>query len=154
MAPKMEIRIGYGIGDFVFGMKRENVSSLLGEPDIEKTTDEAVDEPGVEWIYYEQKMTFRFYDDEDSKLGCIESENQNLTLFNEPIIGKKENEVIELMKVNGFQDYEREDYESFTTLDYNDTWLEFESTYDRIKRVMLSASFDEDDNYVWQYKAG
>ena len=152
MALKMEIRIGYGIGDFIFGMKRENVSSLLGEPDIVRTLDDDCDKPRVEWVYNEQKMTFRFYDDKDGKLAWIESENEDLTMFGENIIGKKEDEVIELLKVNGFNDFEREDCYSFNILDYKDNWLEMNSTYNRIERIKLGALIDEDDNHVWRYE--
>ena len=146
----MEIKIGYGIGNFIFGMQRENVLSLLGQPDARRALEEYGDLE-EEWCYNEQRMSFRFDDHEEGRLIRIESENEKITLLKKPIIGKQENEVAGLMKASGFDDYEYEDYTSFRMLDYKDNWVEFESVFGRIKRVEISAFIDDDDQYVWRY---
>ena len=148
----MEIKIGYGIGDAVFGMRRGDILSLIGEPDVRRLLDEYDDDPREEWDYNEQKLTLRFYDAEGGRLAWIESENKNLTLFQKPVIGINENDVIDLMKASGFDDYEYEEYDSFKIFDYKDNWIEFESVYERISRVKIGALIDENDDYVWQYK--
>ena len=147
----MELKIGYGIGDIVFGMKREDIISLLGESDVKRKLDEFPDDPAEEWDYNDQMLTLQFCDTENGRLESIESENKDISVFSEPIIGMDEKGVVELMKANGYGDYECDNYYSCKILGYKYNFIDFEITYGEVKRIKLGVLFDDNDNHIWQY---
>ena len=80
----MELKPKFGFEQLLFGMKQKDVEKVYGKPDVVFK-----DEDGNQIaLYFKLKARLTFYEDEDFKLGYCIISNQNLTLFDEKIIGR------------------------------------------------------------------
>ena len=145
-AEDMKIILGTGFGEQIrFGMSPSQVQALLGNPDKIIPLDD--DEKRVEHQYNQLKMTFRYYDVNDEKLGWIETENPHVELFGVKAIGLNKAEAVKLLSENS---PELDDYGSFETIFFEDVWLELQITYDEVSRVKFGVFIDENDEYIWK----
>ena len=80
----MKINLKNGIDKLLFGMLQKDVIAIYGKP----TKTYKDEEENVIFLYNEQKIRLAFYVEEDLKLGYIVSSNENLTVFDQKIIGK------------------------------------------------------------------
>jgi hypothetical protein len=142
----MEMVLGTGLDHVKFGMVESEVKSIYGQPDKVVPGEEG----GIDYQYYTEKVTCRFYKDDGGKLAWIETENPGVLLFGAEVIGKNRASVIELLARNGYENHESEEYEVFDTIFYADIWLELEITYDTISRIKFGAWMDKNENYIWR----
>lgn len=99
----MDVKIGVGLDNIVFGMSQDEVKNLLGAPDKVSNT---------EWTYrivltFNSLMTkFKFDEKENLKLVSIETYYPDAIMFNQRIIGKEKQKwkhffkVLALVKLN------------------------------------------------------
>ena len=79
----MEIKIGIGLDNLIFGMSQDEVKSILGVPDKINDEDYAI------VFYYNSKMIkVKFDKDEHLKLYSIEVVNQDARIFGKNLFGK------------------------------------------------------------------
>ncbi|MBW3670272.1 MAG: outer membrane protein assembly factor BamE [Acidobacteria bacterium] len=79
------IRIGRGIGDLPFGLTREQVKELLGEP---PRIVHGVEEPDSEiWFYEDRALAVGFEPEYEGRLGSIETYDPRATLNGRTLIG-------------------------------------------------------------------
>jgi len=122
----LEIIPKTGFGQIHFGDLSEKVMALLGQPeDIENIED--VDGFNTVVLYYwDLGVTVFFEGKEKSVVSCIETENQDSTMFGKAIFDMTENDIIALMKERG---YEVEEVEMETTgerrISYDDAMIDF-----------------------------
>ena len=143
----MEIKPKYGIADFTFGMKAEEVIKKLGKPDkIYKDED---DENQLLYQYNKSKIRLTFYQEHEGKLGYIRCANPALTYQGKPVIQVPIDKVKE-----GFgkliKDWEVEDYNSFVTYISEEYWLVLNVEYDEVTDIELGVPFKNDEEYDWQ----
>ncbi|PKP10383.1 MAG: hypothetical protein CVU09_06955 [Bacteroidetes bacterium HGW-Bacteroidetes-4] len=92
------IEIGIGIGSIRFGMKRDEVKAILGEPDeieVFEEEDPELDNTIV-WHFDEVEMSLSFGDDD--MLLAIAISNEDVMLAGKKLMGLTINEITEFVK--------------------------------------------------------
>jgi|LSQX01.3.fsa_nt_gb hypothetical protein len=141
---KLDILLKQGLNELVFGASPEDAEKLLGDPieieALEKDTDEDLD--SQLWYYDEEGISLFFEGEHDLELTSIEVSNLNATLFGKAIFKMSEEQIIDLMKENGFNDFYQEDEEwGEKLLSFEDALIDFYFEEDKLIGVNWSASF-------------
>jgi len=102
------IKLKEGYGDILLGMPVEEVVSTLGEPSSVESMLDAMDEPLTILSYPDANISL-FFEGENPILNCIDICNEEAILFDEEVFEMNEEEVLFLMRKNGFDDPEIED---------------------------------------------
>ena len=99
-----------GYGEIPFGMTLDDAVKKLGMPDFyEELSD--MEETGNRSIYYEYdelETNIYFEGVTKSVVACFETENMEATLYGEPVFDLTKEEIIDLMKKQGFKELEEE----------------------------------------------
>ena len=140
----MEIKIGIGLDDIVFGMSQEEVKTIMGKPDKISELDERI-------VYYFNvpliKTAFDMTD--DYKMYSIEVFNPETILFNKKVINETKSDIFGLLNSNGYYEIEGEEYDTFETLFCKDIWSTFMFEFNRLKSVEFSPLYGDDDKLIW-----
>jgi len=107
-----EIKAGIGLVNLKFGISREDVKNILGEPDEIEVYDEAEeDESNTEsWHYDELELSLRFDDDEDWRLTTLSITSEAYTYEGKTLIGMEKEELLAHLSELKIDDLEFEDW--------------------------------------------
>ncbi len=106
---ELTVRPLAGIGDLSFGTGMQEVLDIMGDPEDSETISDGDNEvETLIWNYWEKGITLFIEGNVNSVFSNCETENSNATLFGERVFEKDEAGIIELMKANGFAEYESE----------------------------------------------
>lgn len=124
---RIEIIPHKGLPTLSFGISTEKVIKVMGDPPETELLEED-DEfftPTLIWHYPEQGLSF-FFEGDEHMLASIESDNQDTLLFGQKVFSLNPDQIDQLMKVNGFEDSERES-EAWgeERLSYSDALIDF-----------------------------
>lgn len=144
----MEIKPTFGIGDFTFGMKAEQVVAKLGKPD--KMYQDEDDENQLLYQYNKSKLRLTFYQDHDGKLGYIRCANPNLTFQGKPVMNTPIEKVKNEVFGSQIEEWEEEDYDFFVTYVNEDNWIVLNVEYDEVTEIELGVPVKNDDEYDWK----
>ena len=143
----MEIKLGIGIGDIVFGIKPDEAQRILGKPDIKITDPE--DENRLILTFNKQRIRLVFHKESDNKLAYIESSNSYITFNNYKVLGSN----VEDIKENAFQEHikewEVEEYYSFNVHFNEEYWISLHSEFEFVAHIELGVPFKDDEEYNW-----
>jgi hypothetical protein len=116
-----EIKPGTGLGNILFGMSREQLKGILGEPEeIESTThDEAGEDITESWHYDEIEVSVSFEKTEDWKLCTIAVSSPDVVLNGKSPIGLSAKEITDLLKTMDVKSPVTEDWSSADAPDYH-----------------------------------
>jgi len=142
----MEIKIGLGLDNIIFGIFQEDVINVLGKPD---KISESEKEDGIVYYYNNQMIKTKFDLLDNGKLYSFEVYNPKAIMFNQEIINKKKSEILDLLKLNGYDDIEQEDYEFFETLFCRGIWSTFAFEFGKLVHVEFSPLSDSNDKIIW-----
>ncbi|MCK5147597.1 hypothetical protein KAR48_12640 [bacterium] len=98
-----------GVDEIVFGQMRTDVVTILGEPSsrkIESHSDGIKDEI---WYYGQYKLELDFSDEDDWLLCCIDTESEDAILGGFRLVGKNEDELLQILKELDFGDWVLDD---------------------------------------------
>jgi len=126
-----EIILGQGLGDLKFGLTMEEVEAIMGKAEEVETSEEEEDFEYEVWNYWDEGYSCYFDEDDDYRLGLIETANENVTMFGKKIFAMKQAEVEALLKENGVNNPEKE------TLETGEKHITFE-------KEMLDMYFDKE----------
>ena len=142
----MEIIIGIGLDNIIFGMSQEEIKSILGEPD--KINSEEIDY-GIVYYFNKEMLVVKFDKDENFKLYSIESFNPEIKMFNKRIMKKSKDSIKTLLRKKGYTKVGYQEYDSFDTLYFEEirTTLMFE--FDRLRSIEFSPLLKNDDEIIW-----
>jgi hypothetical protein len=106
-----DIKTGEGLGNVKFGMTRNQVKAILGEPtEIEKFSYSDNDEDLSEsWHYDELELSAGFDEDVDWKLITLAVSSPEFTYMDKKLIGLKKDELLATLKELGLDNLEIED---------------------------------------------
>lgn len=104
-----KIQVQQGFDDLRFGMSREEVKSVLGEPD-EVTVPEEDDTMEV-WHYDELEVSVSFEEEEEWSVYTIATTSQEAMLDGEQLIGLKALALVNKLKGMGMTDLQFEEEE-------------------------------------------
>ncbi len=116
------IKIGVGIDKLKFGMTRDTVFKILGEPtekELFSYSEEDEDLTEV-WHYDEYDFSLSFDEVDDWKLVMIAGSSDEMTLEGESLLGHSFEGVVEILNKIGYSDFEED------TLEETDRVLKFD----------------------------
>ncbi len=107
-----EIKPGIGLGELKFGISRDQVKSLLGEPDdidAYSYTDSDTDLT-EDWYYDELFLSIGFDEEDDWRLVTIALNSNSYEFDNKKLVGLKREELLDVLKELKVDDIEFEDW--------------------------------------------
>ena len=143
----MKVKLKYGIGQLLFGMKQKDVEAIYGNPNKQYNDEE----DNIVYVYNDHKMRLTFYDEEELRLGYITSTNNELELFNSKMIGKPWSEIQNLLSQNKLSDFEIEVVDGTENYFFEDNWLFVNVDYDLVFKIELGAVFNNQDEFDWKF---
>ncbi len=124
----LTIELLKGFGDIKFGMSIDEVVGLLGEPSNNEDLEpiiEGKDLSSVLYDYDDLGISICFEGESKMLVSSISTSNEDATLFGEKVYEMNRNQVIELMKKNGYKEFDEEEQEGDTCLIYDELMLDF-----------------------------
>jgi hypothetical protein len=141
----MDIAIGIGIGDILFGFTESKVKEIIGSEDKLYETDS-----GCRRLqFYDRMLELSFEPDNDGLLGWIEVHNPEAKLFGHKLLWQPKSRVLELLAAELGQPSECEDYGSFDTAFYEDQWLELHFHFGRLTNLNIGVLYGKDNEALW-----
>ncbi len=139
-----------GYGEIPFGMTLDETVKILNMPDFyEELSD--MEETGNRSIYYEYDTihtNIYFEGITKSVVACFETENETATLYGKKVFGLKKEDVVKLMKDNGFKDVEEEIEDGELRLSFEDAMIDFFFDNDRMTAVSWGILVDEQGDII------
>ncbi len=109
-----DILIGKGFDEIRFGMTRQEVKKVLGEPDEVDayTSSDEADDNTEAYHYDELELSVSFDEVDDWRLGSIAISSEEAVLEGLALIGNSDEELLERVSNLDLGEYEREDVSS------------------------------------------
>lgn len=150
------IKSGQGLGILLFGMKRDQVKEILGDPnetDVYSYT-ELENDKTENWHFDDYELSVSFSEEEDWKLDTIAINSNYYLLNNESLIGRSIDEVKELLKKWDIDDLEFEDWSSEESPDHKlliSDALEINFWFDegKLAEIQWGPLFKDEETIIW-----
>ena len=139
-----------GYGEIPFGMTLDETVKLLNMPDFyEELSD--MEETGNRSIFYEYddiQTNIYFEGITKSVVACFETENENATLYGKKVFELKKDEVIQLMKAQGFKELEEETEDGELRVSFEDALIDFFFEDNALTAVSWGVLVDDQGNII------
>jgi hypothetical protein len=132
-----------GYGSLKFGQTIQEVVALLGDAEEIDEIDEDDMMNTVILHYWELGISVFFEGIEKSVVSCIETDNMDAELFGVKVFDIGKDETIDLMKANGFADYELELEEGENRLSFEEGLIDFFYADDELIAVSWGVLINE-----------
>ncbi len=109
MKKEITIKPLIGLNELKFGSSKKEVESYLGKPNETELIEDEEEQDAQVWNYNEYKVSAFFETEFDDILTCFDISNENATLFGKIIFNLTKDQIIKLMKENGYTDHESGD---------------------------------------------
>jgi len=111
---QVEILPGVGLGRLRFGMSREEVKGILGDPNHQEVTHYGEDEADRSdaWEYHPLRLDLSFEEAEDWRLTIISVSLEDYHFKGSSLIGLDQEELMEELSLLGMNELEIEDLSS------------------------------------------
>ena len=139
-----------GYGEIPFGMTLDDAVKLLNMPDFYEELND-MEETGNRSIYYEYddiQTNIYFEGITKSVVACFETENEAATLFGKKVFDLKKEDVVKLMKDNGFKDVEEETEDGELRVSFEDAMMDFFFDGDVMTAVSWGVLVDEQGEII------
>jgi hypothetical protein len=152
-----DIFIGKGFDEIRFGMTREEVKKILGEPDEidEYASSEQAEDNTVAFHYDEMELSVSFDELDDWKLGSVAVSNADAVINGIKLIALTDEELLEKVASLELGEYEREDVSSPESPD-NEVISFFESSVNfwfddgKVTEIQFGPLWDnESEEVIW-----
>jgi len=149
MKEKLEIILKKGLNELKFGLTKDEVTKLLGNPDDKETIKE--DDANTEiWYYWEDGITVFFGEEEDWRCICLETDNENAVILGKKISDLKDSQIEELFAKSGYKEFETEEEKwGEKRISIDDAVVDFYSENGEILAVNWGVDYDDDGNPLW-----
>jgi hypothetical protein len=145
------IEIGIGTGPLRFGMIRDEIKQLMGEPDEVEMFDEPEDMLGRSeiWHYDDQEISLSFEEGEQWTLVALATSSENMKIAGKKIIGLSKEEVLKFASDFELGDMDEEelteeDGVSSTVVSFYESGLNFWFEDDCLSEIQWGALWDEE----------
>ena len=139
-----------GYGEIPFGMSLDETVKLLGMPEFyEELSD--MEETGNRSIYYEyENLQTNIYFEGITKsvVACFETENQEATLYEKPVFDLTKEEIIDLMKKQGFKELEEETEDGELRVSFEDALIDFFFDEDGLTAISWGVLVDDQGDII------
>jgi len=154
----MAILPGQGLGIIKFGMSRDEIRSILGNPDevdqygYEDSDDD--DDQTEAWHYDELNASFSFDALDDWRLNAIAVSDPEYLLNNKSLIGLSRMELQETLSDFGLgeikaEEWSHEEMPDDRLLSIDEASMNFWMEDDQLAEIQWGPLIDEDDNVHW-----
>jgi len=144
----LNIVLGEGLSNILFGMTKQDIIDLLGVPDKEYITD--YDNHRLQYFDYKIELSLECNDEKLYRLGWIEVHNHNVLFFNKKLIGKKLDNVLQYLEKFIGHYTEIDDYNSFISYTYDKYELELIFEFGVLKNINFGHLFDSNDKPIYK----
>ena len=139
-----------GYGEIPFGMTLDDAVKTLGMPDFyEELSD--MEETGNRSIFYEYdelETNIYFEGVTKSVVACFETENMEATLYGEPVFDLSKEEIIDLMKKQGFKELEEETEDGELRVSFEDALIDFFFDEDGLSAISWGVLVDDQGDII------
>lgn len=151
MKKNLEIKPMLGFGDLKFGAGQDAVKKYFGDPQETETLDVEGEIHDVEvWSYWDQGHSVYFEKELNNVCTNFETDNEDATLFGQRIFDLDEPQIINLMKQQGFSDFEEEEDEPGEKIVFfGDAHLQFVFEEGELVLVSWAVAMDDDEKILW-----
>ena len=139
-----------GYGEIPFGMTLDETVKLLNMPDFYEELND-MEETGNRSIYYEYdelKTNIYFEGVTKSVVACFETENPEATLYGKKVFELKKDEIVKLMKAEGFKDMEEENEDGEVRVSFEDAMADFFFNDDTLNAMSWGVLVDEQGDII------
>lgn len=144
----MEIKLGIGLDNIVFGSTESGVEDILGKPD-KVILDNEYEENETIFQFNSIKSRLTFYNNHGGKLGYIRSSNPDLHYKNNKLIGIPISEAFEIFDEVPKESWQITEYDFWTEYFYEDCWIVLKCNYSEVSEIELGVPFKNKDEYSW-----
>ena len=141
----MNVEIGKGLSNIIFGTTENEVIATLGMPD--KVIADI--DYNKEFLYNSLKLKLIFDFEKGNRLYSIEVFKKEVTFLSTEVIGMSFDELLSFMKKNGYEKYEVDSYDYFDTVYFNDCNTYFTLEFNEVTSFDFSPLFKNDDEIIW-----
>lgn len=152
----IDIKIGTGLGDIKFGMKREEVEAILGVPDAKETTSYSDDEDEMSdsWEYHGLRIDLSFEEAEDWRLSIMSISSDDYMLEGRQLIGTDMEELMsELAELDikdlEVEDLSTEDHPEHILVSSEEKGVNFWVSGNIVEEIQWGPLFIDDDTIAW-----
>ena len=145
-----------GLGMLRFGMTRDEIRSLLGEPeDIDEYSfSGAPDDLSESWHYDDMDLSMSFDAEDDWRLITLAISSEDYQLEDYPLVGKSKTELLQILSFLGYSDIKEEneltlDMPGHELVAEHSKFINFWLEGGLVKEIQWSPQFDEDDEVIW-----
>lgn len=117
-----------GYGDIKFGMSIDEVVNIFGNPSNLEELEPIIDgneSSSILYDYDDLALSICFEGVDKMLVSSISTSDEDATLFGEKIYDMNRNQIIDLMKKNGYKEFDEEEQEGDTCLIYDELMLDF-----------------------------
>ncbi|RAU84254.1 hypothetical protein [Pontibacter arcticus] len=148
-----DIKLGRGLGKIQFGLTRDEVEKLIGEPEEVEESDEDDEFEHQAWNYWEEGYSLYFDKEDDYRLSCIETANREVQLWGERIFEMSQAQVKQLFADNDITGMEEEEMEEGETrISYEKHMIDLYFDEDQLIAVNFGVFINDNLEVVWPDK--
>jgi hypothetical protein len=139
-----------GYGEIPFGMTLDETVQILNMPNFYEELND-MEETGNRSIYYEyEELETNIYFEGITKsvVACFETENEEATLYGEKVFQLTKEEIIDLMKQNGFKEMEEEVEDGELRVSFEEAMMDFFFDEDGLSAVSWGVLVDDQGNII------
>lgn len=139
-----------GYGEIPFGMTLDETVKILNMPDFYEELND-MEETGNRSIYYEyEELQTNIYFEGITKsvVACFETENEEATLYGEKVFELEKDEIVDLMKGNGFKEMEEEVEDGELRVSFEDAMMDFFFDEEGLTAVSWGVLVDDQGNII------
>jgi hypothetical protein len=150
----INIKIGFGLNNLKFGFSQKEVKLYLGEPE-EISEEGEQGELEIAWYYWKEGLSVHFDEEDNFKLGGIETSNKSSSLNGFKMIGLHIDELLpiiqnmELGNSNIDSNFLILDDLASTEISYEESSLIFWLENDILTEIQWGYIIDSQDQIIW-----
>jgi len=141
-----------GLNDLKFGATKKELEELLGQPDEVELIEGDEDFSDIEIWFYENREFSVFFEKEfEDRCTNFETDDPNTSLFGKNVFELNEEQIISLLKENGFSDFETEEDTELgeRLVSFYDAQIDFLFEGKKLAQISWAVFIDDDENPVW-----
>ncbi len=150
------VKIGEGLGSIKFGITRDQLAEILGQPDEKDgfSYEGGEEEDTEAWHYDELELSFSFDKDDDWRLGTIASSAANTTFEGEKVIDLDTDSLMNLLAIKGYKNAVLEDLSTDELPNHSVVTLENESINfwfeeGELSEIQWSPLWQDEETIIW-----
>ena len=140
-----------GFGDIKFGMSIEDIIGIYGEPSNNEELEPIIEEYenySILYDYDEEGLSICFEGVTKTIVASISTNNEDATLFGERVYEMDRNQIVDLMRRNGYKNFDEEEQEGDTCLTYDELMIDFYFNEGELIDVVWGVLVDPQGNII------